>query len=204
MERTGSKHISKMTEADLINLACKKNEAAFMEMYNRYKDGLRIHVGKIIPPWDVEDICMQTFLKAFLHIESYDSSKSEFRTWLYTIGWNTALDHIGKKKREQDNMPTMSIDNDDEAGATRITAPDKSAEEAISYQEDYDKLIRYIEGLADLYRDIARDRFVGECEYNEIAEKYNLPINTVKTRIKRAKELLQKMMETSDEINLEK
>ncbi len=204
MEKTGSKHISKMTEADLISLACKKNEAAFMEMYNRYKDGLRIHVGKIIAPWDVEDICMQTFLKAFLHIESYDSSRSEFRTWLYTIGWNTALDHIGKKKREQDNMPTMSIDNDDEAGATRISAPDKSAEEAISYQEDYDKLIRYIEGLADLYRDIARDRFVGECEYSEIAEKYNLPINTVKTRIKRAKELLQKMMETSDEINLEK
>jgi len=201
MERTGSKRTKANTaEADLINLAKKKNERAFMEMYNRYKDGLRIHIAKIIPQWDVEDICMQTFLKAFMHIESYDASKSEFRTWLYTIGWNTALDHVGKKKREQNNMPTTSIDEGMDNGASRLQASENSPEDDISQREDYDKLIEYIELLGDLYREIAKDRFLNDCEYEEIAEKHELPLNTVKTRIKRAKEQLQKMMETSDEI----
>lgn len=193
MEKTGLKHIS---EEDLIQLAKKKNEGAFLQLYNKYREGLKIHLGKIINPWDVDDVCLQTFLKAFLNIDRYDKNKGEFRTWLYTIGWNNALDHLGQRKREQDNMPTTSIDNSDESSAaTRISAPDKTVDEAISFQEDYDKLLRYIDGLSELYRDIAKDRFLEELEYNEIAARRDLPLNTVKTRIKRAKEFLQKMME---------
>jgi len=201
MERTGSKRTSKTIEEELIQLAKKKNEHAFLEMYNRYKDGLKVHLGKLVTPWDVDDVCTQTFLKAFLHIDSYDASKSEFRTWLYTIGWNTALDHIGKRKREQENMPTSSIDvEDSNTNISRISTTDKTPDEEISYHEDYEKLLRYIEELDDLYRDIAKARFIEENEYSEIAEKFNLPINTVKTRIKRARETLIRMMETSDEI----
>lgn len=195
MEKTGLKRIS---ESELVSLARKKNQSAFMELYDRNKDGLKIHLGKLISPWEVDDICMQTFLKAFLHIDSYDQGKSEFKTWLYTIGWNTALDHLGKKKREQENMPTTSIDSGDASDAARITDPDKTVEESLSRQEDYEKLLHYINELGELYRDIAVDRFINEHEYNEIAQNHNLPINTVKTRIKRAKEMLQKMMETSD------
>lgn len=190
------KHIS---EEDLISLAKKKNESAFLALYNRYREGLKIHLSKLVNPWDIEDICLQTFLKAFLNIERYDKSKGEFRTWLYSIGWNSALDHIGQRKREQSNMPTTSIETSVEgSAASHISAPDKTVDEAMSSQEDYDKLIRYIEGLSDLYRDIAKDRFLEELEYNEIAQRRNLPINTVKTRIKRAKEFLQKMMEEDE------
>jgi len=201
MEKTGSKRTDKNKEAEILSLARKKNERAFMMLYNNYKDGLRIHVGKIVASWDVDDVCTQTFLKAFLHIDSYDPAKSEFRTWLYTIGWNTALDHLGRKQREKENMPTSSIDVDETGNsAARIPDSAKGPEDQISNQEDYQKALAYIEELDDLYRDIAKDRFINECEYNEIAEKYNLPINTVKTRIKRAREILIRMMETSDEI----
>jgi len=200
MERTGLKHTncSKLSDQELVSLAVNKNESAFLELFNRYKDGLKLHVGKIIPSWDVEDICMQSFLKAFLHVDSFDREKGEFRTWLYTIGWNTALDHLGQKKRESNNMPTTELAED--GPIQKIVAPEKSPEEQISYQEDYEKLMKYIGELDDKYRDIAIDRFINDCEYNEIAEKYDLPVNTVKTRIKRSKEKLQKMMETSDDI----
>lgn len=202
MERTGSKHTScrKLDENSLISLAKNSNEAAFMEIFDRYKSALKIHLGKIVAASDVEDICLQTFLKAFLHINSFDCTKAEFRTWLFKIGWNTALDHVGKKQRENDYMPTTSIDCE-QGKAAGISTDERSPEENISNQEDYDKLIRYIEGLSPLYRDIAKDRFIEECDYNEIAEKYQLPINTIKTRIKRSKEILQKMMlDNEDEI----
>ena len=201
MEKTGSKHIDRYSDVDLISLARKRNERAFLMLHDRYKEGLRIHVGKIVASWDVEDVCTQTFLKAFLHIDSYDPAKAEFRTWLYTIGWNTALDHLSGRQREKENMPTSSIDgNSNGFSAARIPDSAKGPEDQISYQEDYRKALAYIEELDDRYRDIAKDRFINECEYSEIAERYNLPINTVKTRIKRAREILVRMMETSDEL----
>lgn len=199
-EKTGSKRTNELEESEVIALARKKNERAFLEIYNRYKDGLRYHVGKVVPSWDVDDVCMQTFLKAFMHIDAFDPEKGEFRTWLYTIGWNSALDHIGKKKRDSENMPTSSIDSESVSAAKRITAEESTMDEKLGYQEDYEKVLRYIEQLDERYRDIARDRFIGECEYSEIAENYGLGINTVKTRIKRAREALMKMMDSSDEI----
>ncbi len=187
-----------MGEAELITLARKNNESAFLEIFNRYKGGLKVHVSKVVPSWDVEDVCMQTFLKAFLHIDSYNPEKGEFRTWLYTIGWNTALDLAGKKKREMDYMPTTSIEGDADS-TVNVSTQEKPADEAISNQEDYDKLIGYINGLSPLYREIAIYRFIDEKDYNEIAQKTDLPLNTVKTRIRRAKEILQKMMLDDEE-----
>ena len=187
-----------MTDAELITLARRSSEAAFLELFNRYKGGLKVHVGKVVQSSDVEDVCMQTFLKAFLHIDGYDSEKGEFRTWLYTIGWNTALDHVGRRQREKDYMPTTSIDVA-ESSAANVSTEEKPADEAISNQEDYEKLIGYINGLSPLYRDIAVYRFIEEKDYLEIAEKTELPLNTVKTRIRRAKEILQKMMLDDEE-----
>ena len=88
-----------MEEKELLELASRKNESAFLDIFNRYKGALKVHIGKVVPSWDVEDICMQTFLKAFLHIDSYDPDRAEFKTWLFTIGWNTALDHVGRRQR---------------------------------------------------------------------------------------------------------
>lgn len=201
MEKTGSMrtNYSSAADAELIRQALHGKEAAFLELFNRYKGSLKAHVSKLVQSWDVEDICMQTFLKAFLHLQSYDPEKGEFRTWLFTIGWNTALDHVGRKKREMDCMPTTSIDTDG-TGAAGISTGERSPEETISNQEDYDKLIRYIDGLSPLYREIARDRFIDECDYSEIAEKHDIPLNTVKTRISRAKEQLQKMMNDEEDL----
>ncbi|MCQ2114650.1 MAG: sigma-70 family RNA polymerase sigma factor [Bacteroidales bacterium] len=201
MERTGSKHINAMSDEELIVLARKKNETAFLEIFNRYKGGLKAHIHKVVPSADVEDICMQTFLKAFLHIESFDETKGVFRTWLYTIGWNTALDHSDKIRRENDKMPTTSIDTDASTTAG-ITTGEASPEDTISTREDYDKIIGYINGLSELYREIARLRFVEEMDYNEIAEKLDMPLNTIKTRIRRSKEILQKMLIEDEEDEL--
>ena len=62
----------------------------------------------------------------------------------------------------------------------------------ISAQE-YRSLIEMIDSLDEKYREPARLRFIKEYEYNEIAKELNLELNTVRTRLKRAKELLKKM-----------
>lgn len=165
-------------------------------LFERYKDGVKAYVSKIVPESDIEDVVMQSFVKALMKIDTYDPSLGAFTTWLYKIAWNTSLDHCGKIKRDNDNMPVTSIDTPTgEGSVVYISDPGRPVDEEIVHAESYDSLLLHIEGLSPLYRDIARDRFVGEKEYEEIALSYGLSLNTVKTRIRRAKEILQKEME---------
>ena len=57
----------------------------------------------------------------------------------------------------------------------------------------YKNLIKLINSLEEKYRKPAELRFIKEYAYDEIAQELNLELNTVKTRLKRAKELLKKM-----------
>ena len=61
-------------------------------------------------------------------------------------------------------------------------------------REEYEnQTLRYIEGLPELYRSVARHRLVEGMQYKEIAEETGLELNTVRTRIRRAKAMIEKM-----------
>ena len=51
----------------------------------------------------------------------------------------------------------------------------------------------YIDGLPELYREIARKRLVDGLQYKEIAEELDMELNTVRTRIRRAKAMIEEM-----------
>ncbi|MBQ3881552.1 MAG: RNA polymerase sigma factor, partial [Bacteroidales bacterium] len=67
-------------------------------------------------------------------------------------------------------------------------------EEEIIESQDHENFLSCIEGLPDLYRDVAKMCFIDNLGYKEIAEKAGMPINTVKTRISRAKGIIIRMM----------
>ena len=81
-----------------------------------------------------------------------------------------------------------------------IPAALHNPEEDIIKQQEYDKWLENIEKLKDDYRTVARMNLIDNFGYKEIAEALDIPINTVKTRIRRAKAMLLKMMEISDEL----
>ena len=60
--------------------------------------------------------------------------------------------------------------------------------------QSYDLFIRSIAALPDRYRLIAELRLLHDLSYQDIANETGLPLNTVRTRIRRAKHLLEKMM----------
>ena len=64
----------------------------------------------------------------------------------------------------------------------------------ISSQE-YSNLLKAIEELNERYREIAKMRFIQEYVYEEIAQKLDIPLNTVRTRLKRAKDILVKKLD---------
>ena len=198
MERTGLK-LTDLSDKELVDLALQQNQAAFIVLYTRYNAGVKNHISKYIAQAeDKEDVALESFQKAFSQISSYNP-EFKFSTWLYRIARNTALDHISKRDREKNNLPTTSI-SDTLAEINDMAAAMHNPEDDIIKQQESDKWMTNIEKLKDDYRIVARMNLIDHFGYKEIAEQLDLPINTVKTRIRRAKAQLLKMMEMSDEL----
>ena len=198
METTGSK-LTNMPDSDLVMLAADQNQAAFIVLYTRYNAGVRSHISRYVSQKeDIEDICLESFQKAFSQISTYNP-EYKFSTWLYRIARNTAFDHLSKHDREKNYMPTTSI-NEDIAELKELPAVMHNPEEDIINQQEYDKWLNNIEKLKDDYRTVAKMNLIDNFGYKEIADALEIPINTVKTKIRRAKAQLLRMMDYSDEL----
>ena len=198
METTGSK-LTNLSDNELVYLALEQNQAAFIVLYTRYNAGVRAHISRYVSQKeDIEDICLESFQKAFSQISSYNP-EYKLSTWLYRIARNTAFDHLSKHDREKNYMPTTSI-NEDTAELKELPATMHNPEEDIITQQEYDKWLMNIEKLKDDYRIVAKMNLIDNFGYKEIADALDMPINTVKTKIRRAKAQLLKMMDYSDEL----
>ena len=198
METTGSK-LTNLPDADLVKLAVEQNQAAFIVLYTRYNAGVRNHISRYVSQKeDIEDICLESFQKAFSQIGTYNP-EYKLSTWMYRIARNTAFDHLNRNDRQKNYMPTTSI-SEEMAELKELPASMHNPEEDIINQQEYDKWLNNIEKLKDDYRIVAKMNLIDNFGYKEIADSLELPINTVKTKIRRAKAMLLKMMDYSDEL----
>ena len=198
MEATGSK-LTNLSDTELVRLALEQNQAAYIVLYTRYNTGVKSHISRYVSQKeDVEDICLESFQKAFSQLATYNP-EYKFSTWIYRIARNTAFDHMSRHDREKNNMPTRSI-NEDYAELKELPAAMHNPEEDIINQQEYDKWLTNIEKLKDDYKTVAKMNLIENFGYKEIADALDMPINTVKTKIRRAKAQLLKMMDYSDEL----
>lgn len=191
MARPGSRPID-----ELIRLAMIGDGAAFTELWDTHIESLRSYIRgwmKTLDDFYVDDICSKSFEKAFRQIRSYDPSRSQFFTWLRTIAKNTAIDTVEQENRLQRKY--VSLDDDSKPGSMIDIIRDDidTPLESIIKDEDEEKLETYIDGLPDLYREVARRRLVDGLQYKEIADELEMELNTVRTRIRRAKSMIEEM-----------
>ena len=189
MEKTGSKPID-----ELVRLAILGDGPAFTRLWDTHIDSLRAYIKKRINLLDdffIDDICSRSFEKAFTQIYTYDPSRSLFSTWLRTIARNTALDVLQSENRQGRGLVAL-----DEAIADEEV---ESPLEDIIKSEDENKIVRLVEGLPALYRDVARMRLIEGMQYKDIADELGMELNTVRTRIRRAKALIDKMKEDDED-----
>ena len=197
MAAPGSKPID-----ELIRRAIIGDGTAFTELWDTHIGSLRTYLRgamKHLDDFYIDDICSRSFEKAFRQIRSFDPSRSQFSTWLRRIAHNTALDTIDAESRSQSRL--VSLDKDSSGSGQIIdTIGDEAATplEQIVEEEDAEKLDGYIEGLPELYRTIARMRLIDGLQYKEIAEELGLELNTVRTRIRRAKAMIESVKAGED------
>ena len=182
---------------ELIILAKDGNGLAFTALWDRHIAALRTYLKNKIAGLDdyaVDDICSRSFEKAFRQIHTYDQTRSQFMTWLGTIARNTALDALEQDRRIHPRSQFIYLD--DEGASAGVEGIPDGAEDALGSlikTETQEEHVRYVERLPALYREVARKRIVDGMKYGEIAESMDLQLNTVKTRIRRAKDMIDEL-----------
>jgi RNA polymerase sigma-70 factor (ECF subfamily) len=185
------------TDFELIRKAKEGDQVSFTKLMEQYRQSVYFMILKMIHNRDdADDILMITFSKAFNNIQSY-SEDFAFSTWLFKIASHNCIDFIRKKK-----LQITSLDGsqrDEEENTTPLHLPDKSEdpEETIIKQQKALKLRAIVDKLSPKYRQLIEMRYFEELSYDEIAEKTDLPIGTVKAQLFRAKDLLYQLYNPS-------
>jgi RNA polymerase sigma-70 factor (ECF subfamily) len=125
-------------------------------------------------PTIAEDIAQEAFIKAYRNLETFRSG-SKFSTWIYRITYNTAIDHIRKRK---DEVELAEWD-----GASNTDTP----EESLVGRETSKQVRDALKQISPEYRRVLEMFYFSGKKYREVAEIMDLPINTVKTYIYRGK-----------------
>lgn len=191
-----------MTDKPLQQLAMdfvsSRSERTFTFLYNRLRPGLKKYIQKYHQDSDtVDEILAITLSKAYVFVDKYDD-RWNFSTWIYKICQNECLMELRRKNTTTslnnmvDNKMTIHAVNDDDWK----TVPDYelfSDEEVIQPDSLYEEVLEEIRNLPDHYKEIIEDRIVEKMKYKEIADKRDLKINTVRSRIHSAKKVIKNL-----------
>lgn len=186
----------------LVREAVRGNGNAFTELWDTNIDRLRSYLRSWLGQIDdftVDDICSRSFEKAFRQIGSFDPCKAAFATWLRTIAHNTALDVLESEGRAHPRNLTVSMDDERTIAVAEGISDDVDTPlESIIRVETREATAAAIEALPELYREIARKRLLDGMQYKEIASELDMELNTVRTRIRRAKMMIDRISKESE------
>ena len=181
----------------LVKMVIEGDSTAFDALFTRHRDAIYAMLLKFTGNCDdVEDLMQEAFMKAYLKIGLYDP-KYDFGAWIYTIARNTFVDFNRSRKSNALNPQNLPLES---GNSTQVSAP--TPEDYIINAQQQTLIERYISMLPEDYRRLFELRFLDEYSYEEIAEKLDIKLGTVKTRIFRVRNMMCKLItqgEQSDE-----
>ena len=187
------------------NFVKSRSERDYNALYLRVKPGLRNYIANVVKDSEAtDDILTNTLTKMWTKIDQYDPSY-QITTWLYRIAFNECLGWIRQRnsKYSIDTMKDYGIEISDQYANTSarellIEAELKTEsdwlEEDNDLQNRYELALTSINNLKPMYKEIIEDRLINQMKYEDIAAKYNLPLQTIKNRIRRGKSIIAENM----------
>jgi RNA polymerase sigma-70 factor (ECF subfamily) len=166
-----------ISEAELIARLKRKDKSAIDYLYNHYSGVLYGVVLRIIRKEELaEEVLQDVFLKIWDKIESYDSTKGKLFTWMLNIARNQAID----KTRSKENSNSRKTDDIDYL----VHTIDNRASSQL--QVDAIGLKEVVTKLTEDQQFIVNQLYLKGYTQSEVAEEFNIPLGTVKTRLRLA------------------
>jgi RNA polymerase sigma-70 factor (ECF subfamily) len=190
--------MEKTTASSLQQMALKffesRKESDFTELYYRMKPGISVYLREMVPSRDDrEEIIATTFAKMWTKIHQYDPYWN-FSTWAYRIARNEALLFFRSKRRtySYNAMEEMGINM--EAKLEHVI-PNYFEEEITTTDQLHELVLAEICSLPEKYQVVLTLREVEKKKYEDIATELGWELNTVRTRIHKARKMIRSEVE---------
>ncbi len=172
------------SEQELVASLQQRNESAFSYLYDNYSGALYGIVNSIVTDKEIaNDVLQNVFVNIWRKIESYDPAKGRLFTWMLNIARNAAIDEV-RSKGYKDSQKNQSLSENVDTGGP-VTGP---AVDDVGLRKVLMKLKGDLRILIDL------SYFQG-FTHEEISKALNIPLGTVKTRIRSALIQLRTMIQ---------
>lgn len=176
----------------LVKLAVESDDQkAYAELLHRYKESVFFMMMKMCNNKDdAEDLTIEAFGRAFKKLDQY-SPDFAFSTWLFKIASNNAIDFLRRKKQKF----SVSLDNRSESSegadySSNIKSATLDPEESFIKKQKIENIRVLVDNLKPKYKEMIELFYFQELSHEEISQRLNLPIGTIKAQLFRARDLL--------------
>ena len=165
-------------ENELMELLKKRDRSAFNHLYENYSAALYSVIIRHVKDHHLAlDILQEVFINIWKNIDSYDTSKGRFYSWIHKIARNRTLDYLRSKMhcmhtKSGDAMPTVSINTEHRTNAIGIK--------------------KLVGSLSPKYKEIVQLYYFNGYTLPEISQLLEMPLGTVKTRLRHSLTILRK------------
>ncbi|MEG3619634.1 sigma-70 family RNA polymerase sigma factor [Magnetovibrio sp. PR-2] len=173
----------------LVRVADHQDKAAFGDLFTHFAPRVKSYVLKLgCSDTMAEDLAQQTLIQVWRKAKLFDASKAAASTWIFRIARNLRIDVLRKDTHyhyDDYDFSTMADDSD-------------SAEEHVSRDQTGDMMRKALSRLPQDQSEVIHLSFYDGLSHGEIATKLDLPLGTVKSRMRLA---FTKLRETIDVAN---
>ena len=189
MERFVEETIHHVSQDDLeiIEITLGGVSEAFGELVEKYQERLYNSIVHLFGPRDAEDVVQETFIKAFQKLQTFRGTSS-FYSWIYRIGFNTAVSH---RRRLDRTLPPTSLDGLEEAVGSQFPDHEKRPDEVLEEKDRARQLQNALNALSETHRTILILREVELLSYEGIADVLSIRVGTIRSRLHRARVCLK-------------
>ena len=159
-------------EKEIVSLLENGDKKAIAILYENYSDALYGVIKKIIRDDDTaQDVLQESFVKIWRYSKKYDSSKAKLFTWLYRIAYNTAIDKV-RSLKNKDGMEVQI----DKSSVYKISSGELN--------QDVLDIQKHLNSIDEKYQIVINALFFEGMTQQEASEELDIPLGTIKSRLK--------------------
>ncbi|PCI69129.1 MAG: RNA polymerase sigma factor RpoE [Piscirickettsiaceae bacterium] len=178
----------------LVEMVQAGNKKAFDKLVIKYQHKVIQLVMRYVKDHsEAQDVAQEAFIKTYRALPNF-RGESAFYTWLYRIAVNTAKNFlVSRARRAVYNQ--VDVDDAESYDGAYLLKEGDSPEHLLLTEEIRLKIQQTIDGLPSDLQIAIRLRELEGLSYDEIAVKMDCPVGTVRSRIFRAREAIDKIIE---------
>ncbi|EKP0306412.1 RNA polymerase sigma factor RpoE [Aeromonas veronii] len=183
-----------LLDEQLVERVQRGDKAAFNLLVKKYQQKVVNLVARYVNnPGDVPDVAQEAFIKAYRALPTF-RGESAFYTWLYRIAVNTAKNYLTSQGRRPPSSDVEAEEAESYGGSEALQ--EVSTPENLALTDEIKRTVfSAIEALPENLRTAITLRELEGLSYEEIAEIMDCPVGTVRSRIFRARDAIDKKLQ---------